>query len=85
MENSPANKNVPDPRNWQGSGNRSVTNMFLELGNKVSLTDEQFDEAMMKRREQHPGQDHFLGCPLCSVVDRSAPRSTQNQQEQQQQ
>ena len=24
MDNSPANKNVPDPRNWQGSGNRSV-------------------------------------------------------------
>ena len=23
MDNSPSNKNVPDPRNWQGSGNRS--------------------------------------------------------------
>ena len=32
MDNSPANKNVPDPRNWQGSGNRSVANMFIDLG-----------------------------------------------------
>ena len=35
VDNSPSNKNVPDPRNWTGSGNRSVTNMFLELGNNV--------------------------------------------------
>ena len=33
MDNSPTNKNVPDPRNWQGSGNRSVANMFIDLGN----------------------------------------------------
>ena len=32
MDNSPTNKNVPDPRNWQGSGNRSVANMFIDLG-----------------------------------------------------
>ena len=24
MDNSPNNRNIPDPRNWQGSGNRSV-------------------------------------------------------------
>ena len=35
MDNSPANKNIPDPRNWQGSGNRSVANMFIDLGNRV--------------------------------------------------
>ena len=32
MDNSPSNKNVPDPRNWQGSGDRSVANMFIDLG-----------------------------------------------------
>ena len=42
MDNSPTNKNVPDPRNWQGSGNRSVANMFIDLGQGVALTDEQF-------------------------------------------
>ena len=34
MDNSPANKNIPDPRNWQGSGNRSVANMFIDLGQR---------------------------------------------------
>ena len=50
MDNSPSNRNVPDPRNWQGAGNRSVANMFIDLGNRVSLTDEQFKEEMAKRR-----------------------------------
>ena len=70
MDNSPSNKNVPDPRNWQGSGNRSVANMFIDLGNRVALTDEQFQEEMAKRREQLnlTKNDIVIGCPLCSVV-----------------
>ena len=32
FDNTAANKNVPDPRNWSGSGNRSITNMFIDLG-----------------------------------------------------
>ena len=32
MDNTPNNKNIPDPRNWQGSGNRSIANMFIDLG-----------------------------------------------------
>ncbi len=85
VDNSPANKNVPDPRNWTGSGNRSVTNMFLELGNNVSLTDAQFQEEMMKRRALRPGTDHFAGCPLCSVADRTPMQTTLTQQQQEQQ
>ena len=84
VDNSPSNKNVPDPRNWTGSGNRSVTNMFLELGNNVSMTDAQFQEEMMKRRGQHPGADRFLGCPLCAVADKAPTKATQTQQQQQQ-
>ena len=84
VDNSPSNKNVPDPRNWTGSGNRSVTNMFLELGNNVSMTDAQFQEEMMKRRALHPGADHFLGCPLCAVADKEPMKPTQTQQQQQQ-
>jgi hypothetical protein len=68
MDNSPTNKNVPDPRNWQGSGNRSVANMFIDLGNRVALTDEQFKEEMEKRIASDPDRDVFLGCPLCGVV-----------------
>jgi len=69
MDNSPANKNVPDPRNWQGSGNRSVANMFIDLGNRVSLTDEQFQQEMAQRREKlHlTRNDVVIGCPLCMV------------------
>ncbi len=72
MDNSPANKNVPDPRNWQGSGNRSVANMFIDLGLGLILTDEQFKEEMMKRREKMllTQQDVFIGCPLCNVAPR---------------
>jgi hypothetical protein len=70
MDNSPSNKNVPDPRNWQGSGNRSVANMFIDLGQRVALTDEQFQEEMAKRREQLKltRNDIVIGCPLCSLA-----------------
>ncbi|HJU44967.1 MAG TPA: hypothetical protein VJ691_19220 [Vicinamibacterales bacterium] len=82
MDNSPSNKNVPDPRNWQGSGNRSVANMFIDLGARVALTDEQFKEEMAKRRAQHPGKDVILGCPLCNLpVDPSKPTNGQRQQQ----
>jgi len=76
MDNSPSNKNVPDPRNWQGSGNRSVANMFIDLGMRVALNDEQFQEEMAKRRERlHlTKNDNVIGCPLCLV--QPAPKAT---------
>ena len=69
MNYSETNPNVPDPRNWQGSGNRSVTNMFIDLGIRVTLTDEQFHEAMEERRQSlNLGpNDHVIGCPLCGA------------------
>ena len=74
MDNTAANKNIPDPRNWQGSGNRSVANMFIDLGNGVSMTDAQFQEAMAERREMLnlARNDHVIGCPLCSVIPPTA-------------
>jgi hypothetical protein len=77
MDNSPTNKNVPDPRNWQGSGNRSVANMFIDLGMRVALTDDQFQEEMAKRREHlHVTKnDNVIGCPLCLVMP-TAPTKT---------
>ena len=84
MDNTPGNKNVADPRNWSGSGNRSITNMFIDLGNRVALTDEQFQEEMKARVAANPGKDIILGCPLCGVVAqqmKQAPRPTQNQQQ----
>jgi hypothetical protein len=69
MNNSDTNPNVPDPRNWQGSGNRSVTNMFIDLGIRVTMTDEQFFEAMEERRQvlNMSPNDHIIGCPLCGA------------------
>jgi len=77
MDNSPTNKNVPDPRNWQGSGNRSVANMFIDLGIRVALNDEQFQEEMAKRREnlKLTKNDVVIGCPLCLVLP-PAPKAT---------
>jgi hypothetical protein len=83
MDNSPSNRNVPDPRNWQGSGNRSVANMFIDLGNRVALTDEQFREEMEKRVASDPGRDIYLGCPLCGVIARQSVKSTQSQNQNQ--
>src|SRR6266481_4783375 len=83
MDNSPSNKNVPDPRNWQGSGNRSVANMFIDLGIRVALTDDQFKEEMAKRRAENPGKDVIIGCPLCAVSAPAANKTTQQQQQQQ--
>lgn len=67
MNNTRTNPNVPDSRNWQGSGNRSVTNMFIDLGMRVTLSEEQFFQEMEDRREKlNLGpNDHQIGCPLC--------------------
>ena len=86
MNNTSTNPNVPDPRNWQGSGNRSVTNMFIDLGMRVKLSDEQFLEEMEKRRtvlDLGPN-DHVIGCPLClaplvAPLVREEPATTGNE------
>ena len=66
-DNTRANRNVVDPRNWQGGGHRSVDNMNLLLGQGISLTDEQFAEAVAERREKLgvTGRQVVVGCPTC--------------------
>jgi len=70
MDNSASNPNVPDPRNWAGSGNRSVTNMFIDLGMRVALTEEDFFREMAERVERLgvTKNDHVIGCPLCNAL-----------------
>ena len=66
LDTSDNNTNVADNRNWQGSGRRSVANMFLELGWVVRLTDEEFEAEMAERRGMMKDRNDFdVGCPLC--------------------
>jgi len=68
FDSTAANKNVPDPRNWSGSGNRSITNMFIDLGQQLNLTDEQFEAEMARRRAKlhYRPNEVVIGCPLCN-------------------
>jgi hypothetical protein len=82
MDNTEKNKNIPDPRNWQGSGNRSIANMFIDLGQTVGLTEEQFQAEMAKRREKRnmKKNDFFIDCPLCGVPAPPKPTNTEARQ-----
>ncbi|MDX1383193.1 MAG: hypothetical protein R3190_06075 [Thermoanaerobaculia bacterium] len=68
FDNSPSNPNVSDPRNWSGSGHRSVDNMFINLMQGTYLSDEEFEAAVESRRRYlrsaDAGNGH-LACPLC--------------------
>ncbi len=67
-DNTSANRNVVDPRNWSGLGHRSIDNMNIMIMQGVALTDEQFQAAVTERRARlklQPGED-APGCPLCT-------------------
>jgi hypothetical protein len=51
--------------------------MFIDLGMRVALTDEQFQEEMAKRRERlHlTKNDNVIGCPLCLVAPPAATKT----------
>jgi hypothetical protein len=84
LDTTPANKNPADPRNWAGGGRRSVANMFIDLGYSVSLTEDQFQAEMAKRRKNMKSRnDYDIGCPLCWAPPLPAPTtSTAGQQRQ---
>jgi hypothetical protein len=76
MNNSETNPNVADPRNWQGAGNRSLANMFIDLGERVTMTEEQFVKEVRERVEYHglTKNDYMIGCPLClAIVETPGP------------
>jgi hypothetical protein len=68
FDQTAANRNVPDPRNWSGSGNRSITNMFIDLGQGVMMTEDQFHKEMARRKEKLKwgANQVIIGCPLCN-------------------
>ena len=66
LDTTKENKNPADSRNWAGGGRRSIANMFIDLGYSVSLTEEQFQAEMAKRRaKMKTRNDYDIGCPLC--------------------
>jgi hypothetical protein len=73
LDTTPDNKNLVDTRNWAGGGRRSVSNMFIDLGYSVQLTEEQFQAEMARRREKMKSRnDYDVGCPLCWAPPTSA-------------
>jgi hypothetical protein len=79
LDTTPANRNLADSRNWAGGGRRSVSNMFIDLGYSVNLTEEQFQAEMAARRAKLKSRnDYDIGCPLCwaPVVVPPAVRTT---------
>jgi len=44
--------------------------MFIDLGMRLAMTQEQFEEEMALRRANlNLGvNDHVIGCPLCMVI-----------------
>jgi hypothetical protein len=83
LDTTPANKNPADPRNWAGGGRRSVANMFIDLGYSVSLTEDQFQAEMAKRRANlRSRNDYDIGCPLCWAPPLPAPATATPQRQQ---
>ena len=70
FDNTPANRNVVDPRNWSGLGHRSIDNMLIMIAQGVNLTEEQFAQEVARRRMVlglAEGQT-APGCPLCAYA-----------------
>jgi mono/diheme cytochrome c family protein len=70
FDNTPANRNVVDPRNWSGLGHRSIDNMLILIAQGVNLTEDQFAQEVAKRRETlslAEGQS-TPGCPMCAFA-----------------
>ena len=74
FDNSPTNPNVADPRNWSGSGHRSVDNMFINLLQAIYMDDEEFaaEVALRERRLRVDGSTD-IGCVVCGTSAAEAP------------
>src|SRR5262249_3554267 len=69
FDNTPANRNIADPRNWTGLGHRSMDNMSITILSGLYLSDEEFAQEMTKRRQKIADGQAPIGCPLCGYVD----------------
>ena len=55
-DNTAKNRNVADYRNWKGTGNRSIDDMFLLLPKMTFLNDEQYAEVAAERAAMRQSQ-----------------------------
>ena len=88
-DNTPANKNVAEPRNWTGAGHRAIDNMMIGGVQGVHLSDEEFEAEIMKRRQHITWlrDNAWSGCLLCGtskppVKPRVAAATTGQEQQQ---
>ena len=77
FDNTPANPNIIDPRNWSGLGHRAIDNMFLLIAPAFILTDEEFEQEMAARRKRLnlAEGETVLGCPLCGHSEMTGLKS----------
>jgi hypothetical protein len=68
FDNTAANRNVVDPRNWSGLGHRSIDNMLIVIAQGVYLNDQLFAQEVAKRRAALKLTDGQVapGCPTCA-------------------
>ena len=77
FNNSPTNPNVVDPRNWSGSGHRSVDNMFINLMQALYLDEEEFAAAVAEREAAMAASGSpDIGCLVCGAAEEPAGEST---------
>ena len=55
-DNTAKNRNVVDPRNWKGWGNRSIDDMFILLPKVTFLDEEQYAEVVAERATMQQSQ-----------------------------
>lgn len=55
-DNSAKNRNVVDPRNWKGHGERSIDDMFILLAKLTFLNEEQYAEVAADRETKRQNQ-----------------------------
>jgi mono/diheme cytochrome c family protein len=79
FDNTTGNKNVADPRNWQGLGHRSMDNMMILITQGIPMSDEEFWREIARRREKlRLTEGHTVpGCPLCALG--KTPQNSSNQ------
>ena len=80
LDTTAENPNLADTRNWAGGGRRSVANMFIDLGQSVRMSEEQFQAEMAERRARMQDRNAYdIGCPLCWAPEMLVAEDAQGQ------